>query len=91
MGNNGQLNITTMLTKDNTLAIELRDTGTGIPVENTDIIFEPFFTTKENEGTGLGLAVCKDIIENYNGRIKTKNAPEKGSIFTVYLPLNEIS
>jgi signal transduction histidine kinase len=66
---------------------EFHDTGTGLPLENAEAIFEPFFTTKDkSKGTGLGLAICRDIIENYHGRITAENAPEGGSIFTVYLP-----
>lgn len=87
MPNGGQLKIKTSLTKDNTIIIEFKDTGTGLPQENIETIFEPFFTTKEKgKGTGLGLAVCRDIIENHNGRITAQNAPEGGSIFTIYLP-----
>jgi len=87
MPNGGELRITTSLTPDNTIAAELRDTGTGFPPEIKDDIFEPFFTTKEGgKGTGLGLAICRDIVESYHGQITAQNAPNGGSIFTVYLP-----
>jgi len=89
MKNGGELKISARLGKDNTLIIEFRDTGTGLPPDNIEAIFEPFFTTKgERRGTGLGLAICKDIIESHHGRITAENAPEGGSIFTVYLPMN---
>jgi len=84
MPNGGELTISTRLTPDNAIAVEFRDTGTGLPAEKSDVIFEPFFTTKD-KGTGLGLAICKDIVETYNGRITAENAPAGGSIFTVYL------
>lgn len=88
MPDGGELNISTRLAADNTIVVEFRDTGTGFVPENAEVIFEPFFTTKDRgKGTGLGLAICKDIIERYNGRIAAENAPEGGSIFTVYLPM----
>jgi len=90
MSNGGELRISTNLSSDNTVAVEFRDTGTGFPPDKTEAIFEPFFTTKEGgKGTGLGLAVCRDIIESYHGRITARNAPDGGSIFTVYLPVAE--
>jgi len=88
MPNGGELRISTNLASDNTIAVELRDTGTGFPPDKIEAIFEPFFTTKEgSKGTGLGLAICRDIVESYHGRIKARNAPDGGSIFTVYLPV----
>ncbi len=88
MPDGGELRISTHLTADDSIAAEFRDTGTGLPQENTEVIFEPFFTTKEKDkGTGLGLAICRDIIESCHGRITAENAREGGSIFTVYLPL----
>jgi signal transduction histidine kinase len=87
MPDGGELRISTSLSADNMIVVKLRDTGTGFPLENSEAIFEPFFTTKEmGKGTGLGLAICRDIIEGYNGRITAENAPDGGSIFTVYLP-----
>lgn len=88
MPDGGELRISTHLTANDSIAAEFRDTGTGLPQENTEVIFEPFFTTKEKDkGTGLGLAICRDIIESCHGRITAENAREGGSIFTVYLPL----
>lgn len=86
MPNGGELSISTHTAADNIAMVEFRDTGTGFPSENAEAIFEPFFTTK-SKGTGLGLAICKDIIERYHGRITAENAPQGGSIFTVYLPV----
>ncbi len=87
MPDGGELRISTRLAASDTIVAEFHDTGTGLPLENAEAIFEPFFTTKDkSKGTGLGLAICKDIIESYHGRITAENAPEGGSIFTVYLP-----
>jgi signal transduction histidine kinase len=69
--------------------IKFRDTGPGFEPANSEAIFEPFFTTKAGgKGTGLGLAICRDIVEKCGGKITAQNAPDIGSIFTVYLPLN---
>jgi signal transduction histidine kinase len=88
MPDGGNLKISTRLEMDNTIVVEFRDTGIGFPPENTQTIFEPFFTTKDKgKGTGLGLAICRDIVESCRGRISAENAPEGGSIFTVYLPV----
>jgi len=88
MPNGGELRITTRQAAEDTIMAELSDTGKGLPSVSTEAIFEPFFTTKEgSKGTGLGLAICRDIVESYNGRITARNAPDGGSIFTVYLPV----
>lgn len=87
MPDGGELVISTQQAKDKTIEVEFRDTGTGLPVSDPEAIFEPFFTTKDRDkGTGLGLAICRDIIESQGGHITAENAPEGGSIFTVYLP-----
>jgi signal transduction histidine kinase len=72
--------------------IRIADTGTGIPPEQLRLIFEPFYTTKEPDehghgGNGLGLSVCRQIIEQHNGRIRVESVVGKGSTFTVKLPL----
>jgi C4-dicarboxylate-specific signal transduction histidine kinase len=88
MPDGGELSISTRLAGDDIAVVEFRDTGSGLPAENADAIFEPFFTTKDKgKGTGLGLAICKDIVERDLGRITAENAPQGGSIFTVYLPV----
>ena len=68
------------------------DSGTGIPPERLRLIFEPFYTTKEPDdhghgGTGLGLSVCRQIIEQHQGRIRVESLVGKGSTFTVKLPI----
>jgi len=85
MPDGGELTISTSLT-DQTVRVVFKDTGVGFAPDNAETIFEPFFTTKDS-GTGLGLAICKDIVERHNGRIVAEAAPNRGSVFTVYLPL----
>ncbi len=76
----------------NLVEVIIADTGSGIPAEQLRRIFEPFFTTKSgpddtgNGGTGLGLAVCRDIIEAHNGRIRVESLVGRGTTFTVKLP-----
>jgi signal transduction histidine kinase len=71
--------------------IHVCDTGVGIPPEQLRLIFDPFFTTKNPDddghgGNGLGLSVCRQIIEQHHGRIRVESVVGKGSRFTVKLP-----
>jgi len=67
---------------DNMVIIEFVDSGKGVPTEYISKVFEPLFTTKQ-KGTGLGLASCKNIIEQHHGTISVKNNP---TTFTIILP-----
>ena len=71
---------------DNHIYIDISDTGPGIPPENLEKIFEPFFTTKVR-GTGLGLSICKNIVESHMGSLKVASEVNKGSTFTLVLPI----
>lgn len=72
------------------IAIEIADTGTGIPSQIIDRIFEPFFTTKEiGKGTGFGLSTVLGIVKSHGGFIKVNSQVGKGSQFKVYLPAIE--
>ncbi|MDH5234907.1 MAG: ATP-binding protein [Gemmatimonadota bacterium] len=71
------------------IALEVEDTGTGIAPEHRARLFEPFFTTKgANRGTGLGLAVCRSIVDRHGGTIHVGDVPAGGTRFVVILPLN---
>jgi PAS domain S-box-containing protein len=70
--------------------LSVSDTGIGIPKEQQEKIFEPYFTTKERgEGTGLGLSVVHGIVRAHKGKIVLSSQPGRGSLFQVYLPLDE--
>ncbi len=74
------------------VAVEIEDTGVGIPAEDLSKIFEPFFTTKEvGKGTGLGLSVCYGIITDHAGRLSVRSNVGKGTTFTILLPVSEAS
>jgi signal transduction histidine kinase len=83
---NGTISIRTRINSTrHELAVDIIDTGCGIPAENLGKIFEPFFSTKKN-GSGLGLAVSFGIIKNHQGRLEVSSRPGRGSQFTVVLP-----
>ncbi|MBZ0265976.1 response regulator [bacterium] len=70
------------------VAVDISDTGTGIPKDILDKIFEPFFTTKDaSKGTGLGLSNVYGIVKQNRGDIKVESIIRKGTTFTIYLPL----
>ena len=81
MPQGGTIEIKIKSDSDNAV-IDFIDSGIGIPKEFLDKIFEPLFTTKQ-KGTGLGLASCKNIIEQHNGKISVHNNP---TTFTIRLP-----
>jgi PAS domain S-box-containing protein len=68
------------------VSISIKDSGVGIPPENAGKIFEPLFTTKA-KGIGLGLAICKSLVEANGGQIEFKSELNKGSQFTLSLPV----
>jgi two-component system NtrC family sensor kinase len=68
------------------VAIEVVDTGCGIPESNIDKIFEPFFTTRKDAGgTGLGLALCRMLISEMDGQIEVSSVPKQETIFRLIL------
>ena len=81
MPNGGTLTVK-LRSIDDFIAIDFIDTGTGISEELIEKIFEPLFTTKQ-KGTGLGLASCKNIVEQHHGTISVKNNP---TTFSIQLP-----
>ena len=89
MDGNGRLAITTRHNqKKESVEIQVQDTGHGISAENMSKIFDPFFTTKETgHGVGLGLAISYGIVQEHGGSITVESELEKGTTFTVSLPL----
>jgi len=85
MSDGGKLTIKATKTEEATL-ISVEDTGIGIPKENMDKLFHPLFTTKA-KGTGFGLPICKRMVEAHGGTITVESEVNKGSTFTVEIPL----
>lgn len=84
MPGGGRLSLATRK-EGNNLTIEVKDTGSGIPKENLNHLFTPFFTTK-SKGLGVGLFICREIVELHHGCIKIETEINKGSTFIVILP-----
>lgn len=76
-----------------TVDLTIRDTGAGIPAEQLPRIFDRFYTTKRGPdasgkgGTGVGLSMCREIIEQHQGRIRVESTPGRGTAFTLKLPI----
>jgi signal transduction histidine kinase len=93
MDGGGTLTITIRSAHDAGMGeVTIRDTGCGIPADKLPNLFQPFYTTKTADkqgqgGTGLGLSLCKDVIESHQGRIRIESAPGVGTAFTLKFPL----
>jgi PAS domain S-box-containing protein len=91
----GQIQVRAYLARQDQWAIQVRDTGIGIPLEAQEYIFEPFRKVDDiangphSSGTGLGLAIVKEVVSRMDGEITLESGPGKGSIFTIYLPLEK--
>lgn len=71
------------------VAFEVGDTGEGIPADKTEAVFAPFYTTRQaGEGTGLGLAVARQVVIQHGGTITVGRSPLGGALFTVALPIS---
>ena len=66
--------------------VEVQDNGTGIAADQLESIFEPFITSKP-EGLGMGLSICRSIIERHGGTISAANNPDRGATFSITLPV----
>lgn len=85
MPDGGDIRITASLDEEY-LTLLVSDSGGGIPEAIRDRIFVPFYTTKNEEGTGLGLALSKSLIEQHGGRLELLRSDGTGSVFSIRLP-----
>lgn len=87
-GEGGSLSITLSKGPNDSVKVEVADSGCGIAPDNIAKVFEPYFSTKET-GTGLGLAIVKKAIDDHGGTINVTSKEGQGTTFTVTLPTNE--
>jgi PAS domain S-box-containing protein len=73
--------------REGVVEVSVADTGPGILADHLPQLFDPFFTTKQN-GIGMGLAICRKIVEAHHGRIWAENQPSGGAVFRVTLPVS---
>ena len=72
---------------ESNVLVEVQDSGTGIAAEELESIFDPFITSKP-EGLGMGLSICRSIIERHGGKISAANNPDRGATFSITLPVS---
>jgi len=82
----GELLIRTSFQDTNTIMVEVKDSGCGIPAENIKRIFVHFFTSKP-DGLGMGLCISRSIVEAHGGCLDAKNNPDRGATFYFTIPL----
>ena len=87
MPSGGQLSTRAFRT-DDSVAISFRDTGAGVAKESMSLLFRPFYTTKA-KGQGLGLPVCKKLVEAHGGKVAVESPTGEGATFTVTIPLHQ--
>jgi signal transduction histidine kinase len=87
-GVSAHLEINSQRTDDGQLLIAVSDTGLGLPTEKADQIFDAFFTTKP-QGTGMGLAISRSIVESHGGRLWASSNSGRGATFRFTLPYEE--
>lgn len=90
----GTISVSTGVRDGSSVAIAVNDPGKGIPGEYLESVFEPFYQletldalSEEASGGGLGLALCRSIVEHYGGSVHARSQPGEGSVFTVELPV----
>jgi two-component system NtrC family sensor kinase len=87
----GEIDLRTGL-ENNWITIRIQDNGSGVSEEKINRIFDPFFTTKAvGVGTGLGLSISSGIIKQHNGKIEVESEIGKGTCFTLFIPVVELS
>jgi len=79
------LRVVTGLRGSSEILVSIQDTGPGIAAPDRDNVFDPFFSTKKT-GMGLGLSICRTIIENHGGKLSLAESKLPGSIFEVAIP-----
>ncbi|MFZ1519400.1 MAG: response regulator [Ignavibacteriaceae bacterium] len=91
----GEIKVSVKIVESSFVEISVKDSGIGIPADRISHIFDRFYqvdssSTREHEGTGIGLALTKELVELHKGKISVKSIDGKGSEFIVLLPLGEL-
>ena len=81
-----RLRLTTSVNGHSSVLLSIQDTGPGIAGENTERVFEPFFTTKPT-GMGLGLSICRTVVQDHGGSLRLAKSDASGCVFEVALPI----
>ena len=81
----GVLTVNSQLNKDGRIQISIQDSGPGLPVGKVDQIFDAFFTTKP-QGSGMGLAICRSIVDSHGGHLWATSNEGRGAAFHFALP-----
>ena len=85
MPDGGMVTMQAEVADDQYVRVAFRDTGVGISAEDLVRVFESFFTTKKDQGTGLGLAMCRQIVDSHRGSIALGSASGEGTTVTIEL------
>ncbi|MBT3312204.1 MAG: response regulator [Desulfobacterales bacterium] len=85
----GEISVQTRVNNEN-IIITVSNNGPHIPEQDMKHIFDPFFTRKKNMGTGIGLSICKNIIEDHGGTITAENIKKERVLFSITLPANQL-
>jgi signal transduction histidine kinase len=83
----GRIDISVKLPAVDKISVTIADNGSGIPAENLRTVFEPFFSTKGEKGTGLGLSITYGLVQKLGGNISVESEVDKGTSFTITLPV----
>jgi len=87
MPDGGALRIALRLDGDDSVEVEIADSGVGVATQDLEQLFKPFFTTKPpGRGSGLGLVVVQGIVADHGGQIDVASEPGRGTAFTIRLP-----
>jgi signal transduction histidine kinase len=81
-----ELSITSEVGKESRILVAVRDTGPGLDAEHLDRIFKPFYTTKAS-GIGMGLSICRSIVDAHDGQLWAEANRPRGSVFYFSLPI----
>ncbi len=91
MNGEGEISLSASKNGDNTVSIKVSDRGCGMAADTLEKVFNPFFTTKPvGQGTGLGLYVCHNIVENHNSKLTVKSSPGCGASFQFNLQVANV-